>query len=54
MVIISYTVPAKLILWGNVNYSDGTQTLLPYVCFLKSTKSMPAHDLMFFATGDYI
>ena len=49
-----YTVPAKLILWRNVIYSDGTESLLASVCSLRSTNNMTAHDLMFFATGDYI
>ena len=48
-----YTVPAKLILWRNVIYSDGTESLLASVCLLRSTKNMTAHDRMCFAKGDY-
>ena len=44
-----YTVTAKLLLWGNVIYSDGTESLLASVCLLRSTKNMIAHDRMFFA-----
>ena len=36
----NYSVPAKLLLWGNVMYSDGTETLLESVCLLRSTKNM--------------
>ena len=50
----NYSVPAKLLLWGNVVYSDGTETLLASIRSLRSTTVMPAHHRMFFATGDYI
>ena len=50
----NYSVPAKLLLWGNVVYSDGTETLLASIRSVGSTTVMPAHHRMFFATGDYI
>ena len=51
----NYSVPGKLLLWGEVVYSDGTETLLAPIRSLKSTTVMPApHHRLFFATGDYI
>ena len=48
----AYTVPAILVLWGNVIYSDDSTVLLASVCSLQSTKAMSRHDRMFFASGD--
>jgi hypothetical protein len=50
----NYSVPAKLLLWGKVVYSDGTETLLASIRSLKSTIVMPVPPCMFFATSDYI
>jgi hypothetical protein len=36
----SYTVPAKLLLWGNVIFSKGTTILLACICSLKSSTEM--------------
>ena len=49
-----YTVPAELLLWGNVIYWDGTKSLLASVCLLRSTKNMTTHYRMFFAKRDFI
>ena len=49
---LNYTVPAILVLWGNVIYSDDSTLLLASVCSLQSTKTMNLHDRMFFARCD--
>ena len=36
----SYTVPAKLLLWGNVIFSNATTALLACICSLKSSAEM--------------
>jgi hypothetical protein len=48
----SYTVPAKLLLWGNVIFSNSTTILLACIRSLKSSTEMKIHKRMFFARGD--
>jgi hypothetical protein len=48
----SYTVPAKLLLWGNVIFSKKTTILLACIRSLKSSTEMKIHKCMFFARGD--
>ena len=48
----SYTVPAKLLLWGNVIFSNTTTILLACIRSLKSSTEMKIHKRMFFARGD--
>ena len=47
-----YTVPAKLLLWGNVIFSNTTTILLACIRSLKSSTEMKIHKCMFFARGD--
>ena len=47
-----YTVSAKLLLWGNVIFSNSTTILLACICSLKSSTEMKIHKCMFFARGD--
>ena len=50
----SYTVPAKLLLWGNVIFSNTTTILLACIRSLKSSTEMKIHKRMFFARGDIL
>ena len=46
------SVPAKLLLWGNVIFSNTTTILLACIRSLKSSTEMKIHKRMFFARGD--
>jgi hypothetical protein len=48
----SYTVPAKLPLWGNVIFYNTTTILLACNCSLKSSIEMKIHKYMYFTRGD--
>ena len=47
-----YTVPAKLLLWGNVIFSNTTTILLACIRFLKSSTEMKIHKRMCFERGE--